>query len=143
VTPTRAPHPNEPSAWSTWARRLGMAAFVLAFAVAAGLQVAAPDKRVIQVVAAGLVVLLAFRSASISALVLTVFMLPFPKGTSYGSTNVAFIALLFVVWLFRVATKRAETPGRTRLDIPILGLVMAYCLSFYNVARADHIPLAW
>jgi O-antigen ligase len=104
--------------------------------------VATPDKRVLQVVAAGLVVLLAFRSASISALVLTVLMLPFPKGTSYGSTNVAFIALLFIVWLFRVSTKRAEPAGRTAVDIPILCLVMAYAVSFYNV-QPGHMSLAW
>jgi putative inorganic carbon (HCO3(-)) transporter len=135
--------PHEPAPWTRWAGRLALAAFVLVFAVVAGMQIAEPDKRVIQVVAAGLVVLLAFRSASISALALTVLMLPFPKGTSYGSTNTAFISLLFVVWLFRVTTKRTHPPGRTVLDLPILGLVMAYCLSFYNVARADHIPLAW
>ena len=73
---------------------------------------------------------------------LAVLFLPFPKGTSYGNTNVAFILLIFIVWLFRVSTRRAEPPGRTPLDVPIIGLVMAYCISFYNV-QPEYFALAW
>jgi O-antigen ligase len=73
---------------------------------------------------------------------LAVLFLPFPKGTSYGNTNVAFILLIFMVWLYRVTTRRAEPLGRTPLDIPILGLVMAYCVSFYNV-QPQYLSLAW
>src|SRR5262245_20738291 len=126
-----------PTAWkfvSTWTLRLLLAVFVVCVAVFSGKQLADTNARVIQVVAAGFVVFFAFRSQLITGLLLTVLFLPFPKGTSYGTTNMAFMLLVFMVWVFRVSTGRAKAIGRTPLDIPILGLVMAYALSFYNVA---------
>ena len=114
----------------------------MAAAVLAGMQFLSPDARVLQMAAGGFIVLLAFRFRSIEGLMLAVLFLPFPKGTSYGNTNVAFILLIFMVWLFRVTTRRAEPPGRTPLDVPIIGLVMAYCISFYNV-QPEYFALAW
>ncbi len=122
-------------------RTLTLAA-VLATAILAGMQFLSPDARVLQLIAGGFIVLLAFRFRSIEGLMLAVLFLPFPKGTSYGTTNVAFILLIFIVWLFRVSTRRAEPPGRTPLDVPIIGLVMAYCVSFYNV-QPQYLTLAW
>ncbi len=130
------------SAIEHWIGRLGLFAAVIGIAIVAGMQFAQPDKRILQVIAAVAVVYLAFRSKSISALMLAVLFIPFPKGTSYGNTNLAFLLLIFVVWIFRITTGRARTVGRTPLDIPVLGLVMAYGLSFYNVTNPEHIPLA-
>src|SRR5688572_8581015 len=73
--------------WMRWASRAGLALLILGIAVSAGFQIAQPDKRVLQVVAAGLILLLAFKTRSISALVLAVLFLPFPRSTSYGNTN--------------------------------------------------------
>jgi O-antigen ligase len=129
--------------WTRWASRAGLALLILGIAVIAGFQIAQPDKRVLQVVAAGLILLLAFKTRSISALVLAVLFLPFPKSTSYGNTNVAFMMLVFVVWLFRVTTKRAQPAGHTAVDLPILGLVLAYMISFYNVEKTSFFALAW
>ncbi len=131
------------TAASGWSSRLTVLLLVLTVGVIAAQQFLAPDKRVIQAVAAGLVALLAFRFRAIEGLMLTVLFLPFPKGTSYGSTNVAFVILIFMVWLYRVSTRRAAPPERTRLDIPILALVMAYSVSFYNIDLPEHVPLAW
>jgi O-antigen ligase len=135
--------PNWRSTLWTWLGRLAFAALIVAFAVLAGSQIANTDKRVVQVVAAGLVVYLTFRSQLISGLMLAILFLPFPKGTSYGSTNIPFMMLIFIVWVFRVRTGRAKPAERTPLDLPILGLIMAYGLSFYNVARPEDLPLAW
>ncbi len=117
-------------------------AAILAAAILAGMQFLEPDARVLQLFAGGIIVLLAFRFSSIDGLMLAALFLPFPKGTSYGNTNVAFILLIFIVWLFRVSTRRIEPPGRTPLDVPILGLVMAYCISFYNV-QPQYFSVAW
>ena len=125
-----------------FAGRTATLAAVLATAILAGMQFLSPDARVLQLIAGGFIVLLAFRFRSIEGLMLAVLFLPFPKGTSYGNTNVAFILLIFIVWLFRVSTRRAEPPGRTPLDVPIIGLVMAYCVSFYNV-QPQYLTLAW
>src|SRR5262245_36380387 len=102
---------------STPLRRALFALALAALALLIGMQIAQPDKRVLQVVAGGLIVFLAFRTQSIFALMLAVLFLPFPKATSYGNTNVAFILLVFVVWLFRVTTHRVTPTGRTGIDI--------------------------
>jgi O-antigen ligase len=138
--PGRAPHSG---GLASWMRRGAIVGFVLLVALLAGTQIASPQVRVIQVVIAGLVLLLAFRSSSIAALTVAVLLLPFPKATSYGNTNVAFILVIFLVWLFRVTTKRAPAPHRSPFDLPVIGLVMAYCLSFYNVEPPSHFPMAW
>lgn len=138
--------PNRSTAWqfvSTWTLRLLLVVFVLCVAVFSGRQLADTNARVVQVVAAGFIVFFAFRSQLITGLMLTVLFLPFPKGTSYGSTNMAFMLLVFIVWVFRISSGRARAIGRTPLDIPIIGLFMAYGLSFYNVDPPAHIPLAW
>jgi O-antigen ligase len=120
-----------------WVGRILLFGLIVALAVIAGLQFAQPDKRILQVAAAAVVVYFAFRSTSIAALTLAVLFMPFPKGTSYGNTNVAFLLLIFVVWLFRVGTGRVRPAGRTPIDVPLLGLLMAYGLSFYNVLPAN------
>ena len=83
---------------------------VVALAIFAGTQIAAPDKRAIQVIAACVLVFFAFRIDSISALAIATILLPFPKATSYGNTNVTFVLLIFIVWLFRVSTRRVARP---------------------------------
>lgn len=125
-----------------WIGRILLAVGIVAFSVLAGGQLLNPNERIIQIVVAGAVVFLAFRATSISALAFAVLLLPFPKATSYGNTNVAFVMLIFLVWIYRVSTKRESPPIRTSLDIPILGLVMAYCVSFYEV-QPEHFAIAW
>ena len=118
---------------SGWPGKVFLALGIVALSVVAGAQVVNPDPRVLQVVAAVAVVFLAFRATSISALAFAVLLLPFPKGTSYGNTNVAFTLLILLVWIFRVSTKREVPAVRTALDVPLLCLVMAYAISFYEV----------
>lgn len=133
---------NETPLWERIAQAIVLAVLVLGVALAAAGQITSPNERVLQVVAAGIVVFLAFRLKSISALSFLVLLLPFPKATSYGNTNVAFAMLLALVWVFRISTKREPPPVRTGIEIPLLGLVMAYCLSFYNV-EPENLGIAW
>jgi O-antigen ligase len=112
-------------------------------AMIGGQQIASPNERVLQVVAAGLLVFVAFRSSSISALAFAVLLLPFPKATSYGNTNVALILLILIVWVYRLSRKTVTLPGFTSVDLPIVGLVMTYALSFYNVQGLRELQLSW
>ena len=123
-------------------RMFVLGAFVVVFAVFAGMQIAEPDKRVIQVLAALVLVFFAFRIDSVSALAIATLFLPFPKATSYGNTNVTFVLLIFIVWLFRVTTHRIAPPGRVPAMVPVGLLVMSYLISFYNVEHA-HYAVAW
>ncbi len=123
-------------------RTLVLGVVVIGLAVFAGMQIATPDKRVIQVLAALVLVFFAFRLDSVSALAIATLFLPFPKPTSYGNTNVTFVLLIFIVWLYRVTTKRVPPPQRIPAMVPIALLVMSYLISFYNVEPA-HIAVAW
>ena len=123
-------------------RGLVLAVFVVVFAVFAGMQIATPDKRVIQVLAALVLVFFAFRIDTVLALAIATLFLPFPKATSYGNTNVTFVLLIFIVWLFRVTTHRITPPARLPAMTPVALLVMSYLISFYNVEHA-HYAVAW
>jgi O-antigen ligase len=123
-------------------RTLALAIFVVGFAVFAGMQIESPDKRVIQVLAALVLVFFAFRIDTVSSLMIATLLLPFPKATSYGNTNVTFVLLIFVVWLFRVTTKRIQPPQKIPALAPVGLLVVSYLISFYNVEPA-HIAVAW
>jgi O-antigen ligase len=133
-----------PLAWlgHPFVRNVALGVIVVGFAIFAGMQIASPDKRVIQVLAALILVFFAFRIDSVSALAIATLFLPFPKATSYGNTNVTFVLLIFIVWLYRVTTKRIEPPRKIPALVPVGLLVVSYLISFYNV-EAAHIAVAW
>src|SRR5262249_29873873 len=63
-------------------------------------------------------------------------------GTVFGSTNLALIMIVLVLWLLR-SSLRMNAPARSSpLDIPILGLFLWYILSFYNVKSAEALSYA-
>lgn len=111
---------------------------VAAVGVLLGLQYVAPNKRVLQVLAAVVLFGVAWRLDLVMGIGVLVLALPFPRGTVFGNTNLALILLLLVIWMLRFSTGHAPRPERTPLDAPIVGLLIAYLLSFANV-RAEHL----
>ena len=101
-----------------------------------GIQYWNPNKRVIPVVALLLVFGVAWRLSMSAAVNVLVFLLPYPKGTVFGSTNLAFILMLFVIWLLRLSLKMSLPARSSPINVPIFGLILWYILSFYNV-RTD------
>jgi integral membrane sensor domain MASE1 len=101
---------------------------VIGVGVLVGLQYVTPDKRVLAVLAAALVFGLAWRLDTVSAIGVLLITLPFPRGTVFGSTNLALILMLLVVWLLRFTTRSAPGPRRTPLDAPITVLLVMYDL---------------
>jgi len=110
---------------------------IVGLGVLLGQQYLMPDKRVIAVSAALVLFGLAWRIDMVSALGGLIIAIPFPRGTVFGTTNLAFILLLMVVWLLRFTQRHAAGPQRTPADTPIAGLILAYVLSFYNVTEAE------
>lgn len=101
-----------------------------------GIQYWTPNKRVIPVVVALIVFGIAWRLDMVAALSVLVFLLPYPKGTVFGSTNIAFVLLIFLIWLLRVSLRMSPRARSSPVDLPIFLLVLWYILSFYNVRDA-------
>lgn len=125
-----------------WIGRIVAALVVVAVAVVLGTQYIDPNKRVLATLAGLTVFGIAWRLDMVSGLGLLVLTLPYPRGTVFGSTNVAFILLLLVIWLLRVSQGHAPAPRRTVLDVGIVGLIVAYIVSFYNLKNAVYVNFA-
>jgi len=119
-----------------WLTTLLGAALLVGFAVLVGLQYLYPDKRVLAVLAAAVIFGVVWRLDLISGLGVLVLALPYPRGTSFGSTNLALVLLLLVIWLLRASMRQAAAPHRTPVDAPIAALLLAFTVSFYNVQPA-------
>ena len=122
-----------------WGQRLFGALLIVATGVLLGEQYVTPNKRVIPVILATIVFGMAWRFSMMSGIGVLVLALPFPRGTTFGNTNLALILLLAVIWLLRISQR--DTPGarRTPLDAPIAALVLCYVLSFYNITEAANL----
>ena len=98
-----------------------------------GIQYWNPNPRVIPVVAVLLVFGVAWRLSMAAAMNVLVFLLPYPKGTVFGNTNLAFILILFVIWLLRLSLRMSPPARSSPLNVPLIAMVIWYILSFYNV----------
>ena len=98
-----------------------------------GFQYWTPNKRVIPVVVVLLVFGVAWRLSMVAAINVLVFLLPYPKGTVFGNTNLAFILMVFVIWLLRLSLRMSQPARSSPVNLPIFGLILWYILSFYNV----------
>jgi O-antigen ligase len=123
-----------------WAGLLDRAGALLLIAVAGfvlGQQYVAPNKRVIPVIMAIVLFGLAWRADMPTAIGLLLLALPYPRYTTFGSTNLAFVLLLLVIWLLRTTMGQASPPRRTPVDVPLVAVLLTYVLSFYNVEPAQ------
>jgi O-antigen ligase len=110
--------------------------------VALGIQYVNPNKRALPVLVGLVVFGLAWRIDMITGLGILVATLPYPKSTVFGNTNLAFILLLLIIWMLRVTQRQSPGFARTPIDAPIGGLLIAYIISFYNLARPEYVPFA-
>lgn len=138
-----SPAPALPRPATDWIGRILGLALVVGLGILLGVEYMTPEKRSLQVLAAIVVAGVAWRLNTLSGIGFLILFLPFPRSTVFGSTNLAFILLLLILWLVRVTQRMTVPPRRTALDVPILGLVVCYIVSFYNIARPEHVPLAF
>jgi len=121
------------------ARAGGIATRVMAFITTAiagvllGFQYWNPNKRVIPVVVTLLVFGVAWRLSMVAAINVLVCLLPYPKGTVFGNTNLAFILIIFVIWLLRISLRMSPPARSSPVNLPIFAMMLSYILSFYNV----------
>lgn len=130
------------SAIRIWLDRLFQLLLILGLGVLIGQQYMAPDKRIIQVAAAAIVVGVAWRLDMVSALGVLILMLPFPRGTTFGNTNFAFILMLLVIYLLRLSQREVPRPERSPSDGPVLAFLLIVIVSFYNIPNMRHLGFA-
>lgn len=125
-----------------WGRTAISVLAVAALGVLVGYQYLQPDKRVLAVSAALVLFGVAWRIDLVSGIGVLLLALPFPRETVFGSTNLAFILLLLVIWLLRFTQRTAPGPRHTPFDAPLAAVVLAGVLSFYNLDTVDHLGRA-
>jgi hypothetical protein len=113
-------------------RLLGPALLVIAGLVL-GQQYVTPNKRVIAVMLGLVITGLAWRVGIVAGLGVLILALPFPRGTVFGNTNLALVLVLLVLWMLRITQRLSPPPRRSPVDLPIIGMIVMYVLSFYNV----------
>lgn len=116
-----------------WAQRLFLLLVVVTAGIVIGTQYVHPDKRVLAVSAAVVVVGIAWRMSMVQGIGLLMFALLYPRGTVFGNTNFALVLLLLVLWLARMALRQVPTPARTPVDGIVGGFLLSFVISFYNV----------
>ena len=139
MDPTPAPSPGFLRRLLKWPGRLLHSAFVVIVGVVLGQQYVNPQKRVIPVLVAMLATGLVWRVGMVAGLGVLIMALPYPGGTVFGNTNLALILILLVIWLLRITQGLSPAPRRTPVDIPIVGLLIMYMLSFYNVRTQPYL----
>lgn len=108
-----------------------------------GIQYWSPNKRVIPVFVALLLFGVAWRLDMVASLSLLVFLLPYPKGTVFGSTNLALVMIVFLIWLLRLSLRMSPPARRSPVDLPIFCMTLWYILSFYNVQTQEGLSHAF
>jgi hypothetical protein len=119
-----------------WLSRLVGLGLLIAVSVVVGTQIVAPDKRTISVIVALVMFGIAWRIDLVSGLGVLIIAMAYPRGTVFGSTNVVLILFITVIWLLRVSLRRTAPPRGSLVDGPLLALLLAFAVSFYNVEPA-------
>jgi O-antigen ligase len=122
--------------------RLGVILLIAAVGIVLGLQYIMPNSRVIAVSMAIILSGAVWRLDMVSGLGVMALALPFPRSMIFGSTNLAVVLLMLVLWLLRVAQRQSAPPRRAPLDAPVFALFIAYVVSFYNITSSHDLAEA-
>lgn len=121
-----------------WLERL----MIAAAGVLIGQQYVYPDKRVIPLILSVIVLGVTWKIDMLSGIALLILAIPYPRWTTFGTTNLAFVMMLVIFWLVRVSTRQLAPPRKSPIDLPLAGLVIAYILSFNNVRDLHNLDYA-
>lgn len=96
-------------------------------------QAVTPHRRYIKVAVFLWLLMLMLRFDMIYAVFLFTVLFFFPSGVSIGSTNSILMTIIPLVWLIRASSTKVRLLTKTPLDYPIILLILAYVISFFNV----------
>jgi O-antigen ligase len=125
-----------------WVNTILAIALVIGLGIVVGIQYVHPDKRVLAMLATAVIFGIAWRIDLVSGIGVLVLALPYPRGTVFGSTNLAMVLLLLIIWLLRASLRGAAPPQRTAVDRPIVALLLSFVVSFYNIRTGTTLVLA-
>jgi len=132
----RKPYVTTAGKWSFLGRQLSRLRTVV-LTTAAGLligtQIYDPNKRVIEAMAGGMLLLILWRFSTLAALYTYLVMYPFPFSVSWGTSNEIFIMIIVLVVLIRIATGVLKISLDPKIRWPLILIVVSYLLSFKNV----------
>lgn len=97
-----------------------------------GSQIYNPAKRVIEAIVGLIFVFILWNVSTINALWLLIIIHPFPFAISLGNSTFVFTMIIFTIYLIRVSSHRSSIRSDKLVNLPIVLLVLAYILSFYN-----------
>ncbi len=95
-------------------------------------QIYNPNKRVIEALAGLVMAVILWSYSTLGAIWFLVIMYPFPFGISLGNSNFVFTLIIFIIYLIRVASGGATIRFDRQITMPVLLMVFAYIISFYN-----------
>ncbi len=109
--------------------------FVITAAVGlvAGTQIYDPNKRVIEAMAGGFLVMILWKFSTLAALWALLIMYPFPFSISWGTSNEIFMMIIVMVVLVRVTTGVFRVTLDPKIRLPLILIVVSYLISFKNV----------
>ena len=120
-----------------WLRFALVGAVVLVTSLLLAHEIASPDVRTMQILLAGVLVFAALRVSSFTTLLFIALAIPTYKPTTYGGTTLAFVLVLFILWLVRITLKLERSAGRSPIDLPVMALFLAYLLSLTQIETAE------
>lgn len=138
-TYTHRPTPSAPDrpGLPAWVRYGFVAALVIVTSLLVAHEITSPDVRTMQILLAGLLVFAALRVSSFTTLLFIALAIPTYKPTTYGGTTLAFVLVLFILWLVRITLKMERSAGRSEIDLPVLALFLAYLLSLTQIETSE------
>ena len=124
-----APASPERQGLPAWLRFGLIGGLVLVTSLLLAHEIVSPDVRTVQILFAGVLLVAALRVSSFTSLLFIAIAIPTYKPTTYGGTTLAFVLVLFILWMVRVSLKLERGAQRTPIDPAVAALFFAYLLS--------------
>lgn len=116
--------------------RLKIIILTAAVGLVAGTQIHNPNKRVIEAMAGGFLLIILWKFSTIAALWAFLLMYPFPFLISWGTSNEIFMTIIVLVVLTRISTGVFKVSIDSKIKWPVMLIVASYIISFKNVEPA-------
>ncbi|OQX85854.1 MAG: hypothetical protein B6D63_01320 [Candidatus Latescibacteria bacterium 4484_7] len=120
-------------------RRLFSTSFLWAVIITSGVgallgtQIYHPAKRVIEAVVGFILLFILWSFSTLNALWLLILIHPFPFAISLGNSNFIFTIVIFIIYIIRISAHKSTFHSDKLVNLPIILLVLAYLVSFYNL----------